>query len=89
MGLTFRRCKACRELAQGIHFMLRAAVLLSFLRRIQRFSTSSHPEARLAPQARCLLRGGLTLTATGLHVDISTACVDGANDATDAGGVRG
>ena len=28
--------------------MLRAAVLLSFLRRLQRFSTSGHPEALLA-----------------------------------------
>jgi hypothetical protein len=28
--------------------MLRAAVLLSFLRRLQRFSTSSHPEALVA-----------------------------------------
>jgi len=28
--------------------MLRAAVLLSFLRRIQRFSTSGHPEALVA-----------------------------------------
>jgi hypothetical protein len=27
---------------------LRAAVLLSFLRRLQRFSTSSHPEALVA-----------------------------------------
>jgi hypothetical protein len=32
----------------GVHFMLRAAVLLSFLRRLQRFSTSSHPEALVA-----------------------------------------
>ena len=36
-GLTFRRCK--------IHFMLRAVVLLSFLRRLHRFSTTSHPAA--------------------------------------------
>ncbi|MGD9092865.1 MAG: hypothetical protein PVF74_08445 [Anaerolineales bacterium] len=36
-GLTFRRCK--------IHFMLRAAVLLSLLRRLHRFSTTSHPAA--------------------------------------------
>jgi|GEM_PF-6041896 len=28
--------------------MLRAAVLLSFLRRLQRFSTSGHPEALVA-----------------------------------------
>ena len=32
----------------GIHFTLRAAVLLSLLRRIQRFSTSSHPETLVA-----------------------------------------
>ena len=36
-GLTFRRCK--------IHFMLRAAVLLPFLRELHRFSTTSHPAA--------------------------------------------
>jgi hypothetical protein len=35
--LTLRRCK--------IHFMLRAAVLYSLLRRIQHFSTTGHPEA--------------------------------------------
>jgi len=40
VGLTFRRCK--------IHVMLRAAVLLSFLRRLQRFSTTGHPRARVA-----------------------------------------
>jgi len=33
-GLTFRRCK--------IHFMLRAAVLLPFLRGIRRFSIPAH-----------------------------------------------
>jgi len=36
-GSTFRCCK--------IHFMLRAAVLLSFLRKLHRFSTVSHPAA--------------------------------------------
>ena len=49
--------------------MLQAAVLLSFLRRIQRFSTSGRPEALVACPRRELgrtLRGGLTLTATGL-----------------------
>ena len=39
-GLTFRRCK--------IHFMLRAVVLLSFLRRLQRFGTLGHPSAPVA-----------------------------------------
>ena len=39
-GLTFRRCR--------IHFMLRAAVLLSFLKRLQRFSTIGHPIALVA-----------------------------------------
>ncbi|MGD9092859.1 MAG: hypothetical protein PVF74_08415 [Anaerolineales bacterium] len=39
-GLTFRRCK--------IHFMLRAVVLLSLLRRLHRFSTTSHPAALVA-----------------------------------------
>jgi hypothetical protein len=37
VGLTSRRCR--------IRFMLRAAVLLPFLRGIRRFSTSGHPEA--------------------------------------------
>ena len=36
-GLTFRRCK--------IHFMLRAAALLPFLRGLHRFSTPGHPDA--------------------------------------------
>ena len=39
-GLTCRCCK--------FHFMLRAAVLRSFLRRIQRFDTSGRPEASVA-----------------------------------------
>ena len=33
------------DLRIAIHFMLRAAVLLSFLRRILRFSTTGHPGA--------------------------------------------
>jgi hypothetical protein len=37
--------QACPELAEGIHFMLRAAVLLPFPRGLHRFSTSGHPEA--------------------------------------------
>jgi hypothetical protein len=36
-GLTFRRCR--------IHLMLRAAVLLLFLRGLHRFSTSGRPNA--------------------------------------------
>ena len=36
-GLTFRRCR--------IHLMLRAAVLLLFLRGLHRFSTSGYPNA--------------------------------------------
>ena len=47
--------------------MLRAAALLPFLRGIHRFSTSGHPDARLASQARCLLRGLLVVTTTGLR----------------------
>ena len=39
-GLTFRRCK--------IHLMLRAVSLLPFLKELQRFSTSSRPEALVA-----------------------------------------
>ena len=39
-GLTFRRCK--------IHFMLRAAASHPFLRGIQRFGTSSRPNAPVA-----------------------------------------
>ena len=42
LGLAFRRCRAN---GFAIHFMLRAAVLLSFLRRILRFSATGHPEA--------------------------------------------
>jgi hypothetical protein len=61
-NLSTLPCNACI----AIHFMLRAAVLLSFLRGLQHFSTASHPEARLAKQARCLLRACLTITATGL-----------------------
>ena len=49
-GLTFRRCK--------IHFMLRAVVSLSFLRRIQRFGTLMC--------TGCLLPGRLFVTRTGL-----------------------
>jgi len=36
-GLTLRRCR--------IHLMLRAAVLLLFLRGLHRFNTSGHPDA--------------------------------------------
>ena len=42
-GSTFRRCRA--KLCLAIHFMLRAVDLLSFLRRLHRFSTTSHPTA--------------------------------------------
>lgn len=37
LGLTLRRCR--------IHFMLRTAILLSFLRRLLRFSTIGRPNA--------------------------------------------
>jgi hypothetical protein len=40
--------QACPELVEGIHFMLRAAALCSFLRRLQRFSTSGRPETLAA-----------------------------------------
>jgi len=47
-GHIFRRCK--------IHFKLRAAALLPFLRGIQRFCTASHPAAQVACYvATCLL----------------------------------
>ena len=47
-GHLFRRCK--------IHFKLRAAALLPFLRGIQRFCTASHPAAQVACYvATCLL----------------------------------
>jgi len=49
-ALSGSRCRAnistlpC-DVCIAIHFMLRAAVLLSFLRRILRFSTTGHPGA--------------------------------------------
>ena len=39
-------------------------------------SLSSHPVARVAQQARCLLRGGLTITATGLHLLVDDSFQD-------------
>jgi len=47
-GANLSTLQACPEPVEGIHLMLRAAVLLSFLRRLQRFSTSGHPEALVA-----------------------------------------
>ncbi len=42
-------CLHSKPLAQQVkHFILRAAVLHSFLRRIQRFGTSGHPDAPVA-----------------------------------------
>jgi hypothetical protein len=40
--------QACPEPVEGFHFMLRAAVLLPFLRELQRFNTISHPTALVA-----------------------------------------
>ena len=70
--LTHRHCRAN---VSAIHLMLRAAVLLSYLRScLQRFSTSGHPETLVTCPRRelgrrlrgCPLRGCLTITATGL-----------------------
>jgi hypothetical protein len=47
-GANISTLQACPELVGGIHLMLRAAALRSFLRRIQRFSTSGRPEALAA-----------------------------------------
>ncbi len=50
-GANISTLQACPELAKGIHFMSRAVILHSFLRRIHRFtilaqgSTTDHPEA--------------------------------------------
>jgi hypothetical protein len=35
--------QACPELVEGVHFMLRAAVLLPFHRELQRFDIASRP----------------------------------------------
>jgi hypothetical protein len=47
-GANLSTLQACPEIVEGIHFMSRAAVLPSFLRRTQRFSTSGRPEALVA-----------------------------------------
>ena len=47
-GANLSTLQACPEPVEGIHFMLRAAVLLSFPRRLQRFSTIGHPIALVA-----------------------------------------
>ena len=65
-GANISTLQACPEPVEGTHFMLRAAASLPFLRGIHRFSTSGHPDARLASQARCLLRSLLVVTTTGL-----------------------
>jgi len=51
----------------GVHLMLRAAVLLSFLRRSRTLCVRPTLQHLRSPRSTgCLLRGGLTLTATGL-----------------------
>ncbi len=65
-GQTFRRCQAC---SQAIHFLLRAAVLLSFLRKLHRFSTTSHPAALDA----CYLASGLRASKTVTRIGLSPA----------------
>ena len=53
----------------AVHLMLRAAVLLSFLRRLQRtvVGYSTLLQHNRSPESTgCLLRGGLTLTTIGL-----------------------
>jgi hypothetical protein len=51
----------------AIHFMLRAAVLLSFLRRILRFSTTGHPEALGACCVTACLQAGWQLPRLVSH----------------------